>query len=226
MKLVEILQMMQVSDSLFPIGAFTLSNGLETFVEKGILSSEEDLGEYISNYMEIFPYNDLATMMMAYQHGDDIEYIRKLDHLVFVMKMPQEIRNGCTKLCRRFLKIWNQIRVYPRIRKYDMEIQTKRCYGIHGIAIGLYAKEIGFPIKEAAAVYSYSQLSAIVTNAVKLVPLSQIAGQRILNQSLNKIEECVSIAENLSMEDLGISGTAFDIAAMNHETLYSRLYMS
>lgn len=226
MKLAEILQMIQISDSLFPIGAFTLSNGLETFVEKGILSSEKDLEEYISNFMEIFPYNDLATMMLAYKHGDDMEYIRQLDHLTFVLKMPQEIRNGCTKLCSRFIKIWNQIKEYPGIQKYDMEIQAKNCYGVHGIAVGLYAKEIGLPVKEAAAIYSYSQLSAIVTNAVKLVPLSQIAGQKILNQSLNKIEECVTIAEKLSMEDLGISGTAFDIAGMNHEILYSRLYMS
>lgn len=226
MKAVQILQMIQISDSLFPIGAFTLSNGLETFIEKGIVADEEDLYEYVSNYMEIFAYNDLAAMMLAYEYADDHEYIRQLDNLMFVSKIPQEIRTGCTKLCSRFLKIWNQIREYPKILSYAKEIKGKNCYGIHAIAVGLYAKEIGLTKKEAAMIYSYSQISGIITNAVKMVPLSQITGQRILNDSLNEIEECVKVAKKLSLEDLGVGGTAFDIAAMNHETLYSRLYMS
>lgn len=226
LKAVQILQMIQISDSLFPIGAFTLSNGLETFIEKGIVTDEKDLYEYVSNYMEIFPYNDLAAMVLAYEHADDREYIKQLDHLMFVSKVPQEIRTGCTKLCSRFLKIWNQIKEYPQILCYDEEIKEKNCYGIHAIAVGLYAKAIGLDKKEAAMIYSYSQISSIITNAVKMVPLSQITGQRILNQSLGKIEGYVKIAEKLSLKDLGIGGTAFDIAAMNHETLYSRLYMS
>jgi len=226
LKAVQILQMIQISDSLFPIGAFTLSNGLETFIEKGIVANEQDLYEYVSNYMEIFPYNDLAAMMLVYEHADDLEYIRQLDQLMFVLKIPQEIRTGCTKLCSRFIKIWNKIKEYPRILNYEKEIKEKNCYGIHAIAVGLYAKSIGLNKKEAAMIYLYSQIASIITNAVKMVPLSQITGQKILNQSLDQIEECVNIAEKLTRDDIGIGGTAFDIAAMNHEILYSRLYMS
>ena len=90
----------------------------------------------------------------------------------------------------------------------------------------MYAKSIGLNKKEAAMIYLYSQIASIITNAVKMVPLSQITGQKILNQSLDQIEECVNIAEKLTRDDIGIGGTAFDIAAMNHEILYSRLYMS
>ena len=56
--------------------------------------------------------------------------------------------------------------------------------------------------------------------------MSQIAGQQILNQALEQVEECVAKAKEVEKEDLGVGGTQMDIAAMNHETLYSRLYMS
>lgn len=218
--------MIQISDSLFPIGAFTLSNGLETFVEKGIVTSEQDLERYVADYMKIFPYNDLAAMMLAYEHSEDERYVKKLDQFMFVLKMPQEIRNGCVKLCSRFLKIWDKIRKYPEISQYDQAICKEECYGIHAIAVGLYAKAIKLPKKEAAMIYAYSQISAIITNAVKMVPLSQVAGQRILNRLFDPLEKCIECAEEMSIDDLGVGGTAFDIGAMNHETLYSRLYMS
>ena len=78
----------------------------------------------------------------------------------------------------------------------------------------------------AASIYTYSLLSAIVTNAVKTIPLSQMSGQKILNEMLKKIEVCIAEAKTVQLEDLGIGGTEFDIEAMNHEMLYSRLYMS
>lgn len=67
MESISILQMLQVSDSLFPIGAFTLSNGLETFVLDKSLKSKEDLEEYIDCFLSVLPYNELGVMMLAYQ---------------------------------------------------------------------------------------------------------------------------------------------------------------
>ena len=101
-----------------------------------------------------------------------------------------------------------------------------RCIGDHSIAVGLYAREIGLEQELAGAVYVYNLITSIVTNAVKTVPLSQIAGQQILNQALEQVEECVAKAKEVEKEDLGVGGTQMDIADMNHETLYSRLYMS
>ena len=74
--------------------------------------------------------------------------------------------------------------------------------------------------------YGYNVISAIVNNAVKLVPLSQMAGQRILNEYFEKLESAVQIALQVTSDQLGISGCAYEIHCMNHEYLYSRQYMS
>ncbi len=221
-----VLQMIQVSDSLFPIGAFTLSNGLETFVSNGRLKTDEDLKKYLDSYISILPYNDLGVMMLAYKHSSDKDYIKQLDALSMAIKAPMEVRIGCKKLCSRFLKLWNKMKNYEMLEEYRRMIGEGKCQGNHAIAVGIYAFEIGLECEESASIYSYSLLSAIITNAVKTVPLSQIQGQKILNMELEKIEKCVRIASSLTMDDLGVGGSEFDIAAMNHECLYSRLYMS
>ena len=216
-----ILKMIQICDSLFPIGAFTLSNGLETFVNNGQISSAENLEEYINSYLQILPYNDLGVMALAYAHAGDRSYIEMLNQLSLVYKIPMEVRNGSRKLCSRFLKLWDHIKEYDSLKEYQ-----KLQEGNYPIAVGLYAKEVGIAIDDAVSIYAYSLLTAIVTNAVKTVPLSQKDGQRILSEVQDKLPAVCERAIQVTMDDLGIGGTQFDIAAMNHETLYSRLYMS
>lgn len=226
MELLPMLQMFQICDSLFPIGSFTLSNGLETFVSDGSITTEEQLAEYVNTFLGILPYNDLGVMMLAYKYAEQQHFIRELDNYYFALKNPRQVREGSKKMCSRFLKIWDKIANYVYLQQYANAIKKQQCQGIHGIAVGLYAKEIGFSMEGAGSVYAYSLLSAIITNGVKLIPLSQIAGQKILNGAIEKIGQAVQQADQISMEELGVGGSQFDIAAMNHETLYSRLYMS
>lgn len=220
------LQIIQVCDSLFPIGAFTMSNGLETFVAKGKLHTEQQLREYMDSYLALLPYNDLAIMMLAYENGDNWDYIKELDAYGFCLKSPMEVRSGSQKLCRRFLKTSEAFGWFSRLRRYQELVQNKQCYGIYAIGMGLYTKEVKADIEQAAAVYVYSLLSAIVTNSVKTIPLSQLVGQKILHQELSKVEECIRCARTVDIHHLGVGGAEFDIEAMNHETLYSRMYIS
>lgn len=220
------LQMVQICDSLFPIGTFTLSNGLETFVCKDKIKSDQDLVHYLESVLEILPFNDLGTMMLAYRQEGEYGYLEQLDALSMAYKAPMEVRMGNKKLCSRFMKTMKKIAEYPKLMEYQKKIENGCCIGNHAIAVGLFAKDIGLACEVAAGIYAYSLLSAIVTNAVKTVPLSQMSGQKILNECLKKIDVCIGIAQNIDMEDLGIGATEIDIEAMNHEVLYSRLYMS
>ena len=74
--------------------------------------------------------------------------------------------------------------------------------------------------------YGYGTISAIVNNAVKLVPLSQMEGQRILHGCFEVLEQCVKKTLGVTTDELGVSAVANDIHCMRHERLYTRQYMS
>jgi len=61
------LYMLQICDSLFPIGAFTLSNGLETYVQRGVVHSPETLAAYLADYLALAPYQELGVAALAMQ---------------------------------------------------------------------------------------------------------------------------------------------------------------
>ncbi len=41
------LTLMQAFDSLFPIGAYAFSNGMETYVQRGIVTDKNTLSEFL-----------------------------------------------------------------------------------------------------------------------------------------------------------------------------------
>lgn len=67
-------------------------------------------------------------------------------------------------------------------------------------------RDNGIELSEGLAVYGYSICSAIVTNCVKLVPLSQLAGQKILGESFELISSASEKAIFTDINDIGISG--------------------
>ena len=221
------LRIMQSVDAFFPIGAFTLSNGLEDYVVRERIKNGDELREYLTGFMQIFPYNDLGVLSLAYRHYGDREYLLKLDGLVCAMKSAKEVRTGSSRMCSRYIKAREAMHdCGGELDWYKSQVKQGRAFGNHPEALGIYGASLGIDQTYLLTMYAYSILSAIVNNTVKLVPLSQMEGQRILYEMLDSLENLAIKAMETDIYDLGVSGTAFEIHCMNHERLYSRQYMS
>ena len=221
------LSMLQSLDAFFPIGAFTLSNGLEDYVARDRITSVSELQEYLAGFLQIFAYNDLGLLALAYQHASDSEYLLKLDAFAGAMKTSSEVRTGCIKMCSRYIKARTAMKdCNGTLLWYQEQITKKVAAGFHPIALGIYAASVQIEEETLLEMYAYSAISAIVNNAVKLVPLSQMEGQKVLFEMLEDLKTVIDLAGKIDLKDLGVAGTAYEIHCMNHERLYSRLYMS
>lgn len=220
------LYMLQICDSLFPIGAFTLSNGLETYVQRGAVNSPETLAAYLADYLALAPYQELGTAALAMQYASEPSRWQQLDRLYTAYRAPMEVRQGSARLCMRLIKAAEQIAPVEPLRLYRSCIAAGDCTGQHPIAVGLFAAAHGIDAQEALPIYGYSLLSGLTTHAAKCVPLRQLDAQRVLRESFPALLHAVETALTVTEDDIGIGGAAFDIFSMQHETLYSRLYMS
>lgn len=217
-----LLKLTQSLDPLFPIGSYTLSNGMETYVQKGIVNDMNSLESFIESYLYMLKYNELAFAAEAYKGGD----IAELDSLYSALRAPSELRSGSVKQCARFLKLHIRLGEYPLLARYRKLIADGECDGHYCIAMGLFMKEINAELNISLELYCYSILSAMVNHAVKLVPLRQLDGQLVLSNILNRIPAAAEMAAKINPKHLGAGGCGFDLRSMQHEKLYSRLYMS
>ena len=141
------LYMLQICDSLFPIGAFTLSNGLETYVQHGVVDSPETLAAYLADYLALAPYQELG----------EPENWRRLDQLYTACRAPMEVRQGSAKLCMRLIKAAEQIAPVESLQEYRACIADGTCTGQHPIAVGLFAAAHEVERQEAMSIYGHTR---------------------------------------------------------------------
>ena len=94
------------------------------------------------------------------------------------------------------------------------------------MAYGVFCAGVGLGLDESLSHLLYAQTSALVTNCVKTIPLSQTDGQQILYECLKQSDRLLEWVKKMDMDDYVVSLPGADIRSMQHETLYSRLYMS
>ncbi|MCW5719437.1 MAG: urease accessory protein UreF, partial [Bauldia sp.] len=94
------------------------------------------------------------------------------------------------------------------------------------VAVGIAAAAHALPLQPTLALYLNGFVANLVSVAVRLVPLGQTAGLRILAGLQPRVLDMAGRAATSTLDDLGSAAMVSDIASMRHETLYSRVFRS
>lgn len=219
---------MQINDALFPIGGYIHSYGLETYIQKNKITNSKQAEAYmIQSLKNNFLYTELLAVSLAFDavRNQDVNKLIRLDELLTAIKVPAELRVASNKLGIRLSKMIESLGLThksPILAQYMAQSQQLH----HSVVYGALVATTELEKNETLEFFIYRAASSMVTNCVKIIPLSQTVGQQILYHLYELLDEIVVACKELTLDDLGRSMPGMDIAAMQHEVLYSRLYMS
>jgi urease accessory protein len=224
-----LLQLLHLCDTALPIGGFSHSAGLETYTQEGIITDKNSAKEFVIQQLSqnLF-YTDAALLSLAYEAAcnNDLKTIIELDDICTAVKLPKEMRLASNKLGIRLLKIFAKSDAFILTKKYRECIFKKESFGHYCIAFGLLSHDMNINKEQALTGFYYNAATGFVTNSVKLIPLGQHDGQEILLSLFTLINELVQQSLQPDKDMIGYCCAGFDIRSMQHEQLYSRLYMS
>lgn len=224
-----ILNLLQLSDPTLPIGGFSHSAGLETYIQSGRVHNAATARQFILQQLQQnLLYTDAALVSLAFDAAisNDADRLIYLGNLCNAVKLPMEMRQSSQKLGMRLMKIFRPLITHPLISQYMFSVDANNESIHYCISFGLLAAIMDIPKQQALTGFYYNAAAGFVTNSVKLVPLSQQSGQVIMFEMLSVINQLVTHTMNPDESMIGICCAGFDVSSMQHERLYSRLYMS
>ena len=110
--------LLQVNDALFPIGGYSHSQGLETYIQRGIVHDVDTAREYITHKIKWnLAYTELLAARLAYEAAEkkDLKELLYLEELLEASRIPMEQREAARKMGSRFAKPLRNLD-YPSVK--------------------------------------------------------------------------------------------------------------
>ena len=220
-------RLLQLISPNLPTGAFTYSQGMEWAVECGWVTNKEETRRWMQSVLhDSLQYLDLPVLLRLYQavrrnNQADFQYWSQWLHASReTLELRQEERQRARAL-HTLLSNLPGSDAWPELEAWQDGLLSSQ---LAGYALAAWCWHI--PLKELLQGYTWSWLENAIAVAVKLVPLGQTDGQRLLYEL--GIEIGVLVERTASIEDdiIGASAPALAIASSLHETQYSRLFRS
>jgi urease accessory protein len=222
---IQFLHALQLTDSFFPVGAFAYSDGLETAAANGTLRNAESLRIWMNHFLDnvFVPCDGLALLKSAeaFRQGD-FEMICGIDDELTAIKPAAAVRNASRSVGKRLLASYSDISKDPQFTKI---VQTlPQCNA--PVAYAVVMTHRGMNSHEALLAFGYSRLAGIVSAGLRLIAMGQQQAQILLAELLERLPDAVERIVQMESEPLRSFAPMMDIAQMNHQYVYSRLFRS
>ncbi|MGL4990413.1 MAG: urease accessory protein UreF [Sarcina sp.] len=226
---IEILSMLQLCDSQFPVGSFNHSYGMENYLRTGKVNDTNSLRVWIHAFLkDSFSQTDALAIRFVYDilNRGETKEIWELDEWMAVQSIPMETRNGAKLVARRMCELLLDLYDCEIISVYQDRLKKKKSYGHPAIAFAMLMHKLEVPLKRAIMYHMYATISTLVQNAVRTIPLGQKDGQLLLKEFADNFESLYVYIESLTEDDFGANIPGLEMAQIKHETQIFRLFMS
>jgi urease accessory protein len=229
-----LLAVLQLSDSAFPTGRYTLSHGLETFVHEVLLATPSEpgtLAELLHGYVR-FGVGPSDGVALACAHravdpdgGVDVELVALADRRLSAVKLAREAREASTRTGRALLAAAPAV-VGVQMRGYTDLIDLGCVPGNHAVVLGLLDGLLEVPPLEAVAAELYAFSAGWVAAAVRLGLTDHLTAQLVLRRVRPALSEVAERAVAGDVDDISSCTPLPDLMSMRHEQAELRLFSS
>jgi urease accessory protein len=229
------LALLHLCDSLFPIGAFAYSDGLESATSDGRIATAADLRGWIDVCLdETIGRLEGPAVWQAWIAvcAADWSSLGALDEELTALRSSSAARRSSRAMGARLLTTWSALHPDARFDSRMTGGSRKAGAGPNDstgialpIAFAAVCVGIGVERREAVETFAYTRLAATTSAAMRLMPIGQTDAHALLARTLDRVP---AVAAGIAARDGRIESfaPALDIEAMRQQYLHSRLFRS
>jgi urease accessory protein len=209
----------------FPVGSFAYSHGLEWAVEAGDIGDAATLQAWLADLLNFgAPRSDAILFACAFRTVQlgDWAALDEINELAVALAGSAERRLETCAQGSAFVSAMRAAWTCAALA----HLPTGSDPVAYPVAVGAAAAGHQLDLGLSLQVFVLSLIANLVSAAVRLGAIGQTDGQKTLAGILLDVRRLAKEAAGAGLDDLGSCAFRSDIAAMRHETQYSRLFRS
>lgn len=219
-----LLRLLQLASPALPVGAYSYSEGLEALVEQGQVTTASQLEAWLAQELQTGAIRLEAAIahraQQCAQAGDGAQ-LRDWNHWLSANRETAELRQQSWQMGQSLRRLI--VALEPEQAAMAAMVEEPCNYAI---AYGLAAAAWQLPAEAALLAYLQSWAANLITAGVKLIPLGQTAGQRILLNLTTPLHQATQVALTLPTAQFDSCSWGLSLASLAHAHQYSRLCRS
>jgi urease accessory protein len=219
--------LLHLCDSLFPIGGFGYSDGLEAATTTGLVQTSADLQIWLDVCLdESVGRMDGPAALQGWSafHRRDWETLHRLDREITALRPSSASRRSSRAMGFRLVTTWGALYPDTYVEHLIDLARLDRPGPVLPIAFGCACASAGVDSRDAGVAFAYTRLASTTSAALRLMRIGQTDAHARLAEVLKRVPAVVdAMTTRLRPESFA---PAMDVAAMSQQYLHSRLFRS
>ena len=221
--------LLQMTDSTFPVGTFSFSNGLETASHMGIVHDADTLEQYTRSVARQGAFSDGVAALLAYRatNAGNLEEVERIDRELMLFKMNDEARMMLQRMGKKLAELG--VKLFPDCKVmagWLSDIKSGMTPGTYPIAQGISFAAAGLSEEDLFASHQYGVINMVLSAALRCVRVSHYDTQLILQRLCAESDALFEEARDMTFEDMNSFVPEMDIFASLHEKGNMRMFMN
>lgn len=224
----KVMRLLQFTDSQFPVGTFSFSNGLETASFEGIVKDAKTLEAFAKSQSHQGAFSDGVACIHAYRayKAGDYEKCKEIDKYLYAFKMNDEARQMNTRMGKKLAELGVRLYSDKYIKEWLSDIMKGETPGMYPVAQGIMFAIAGISEKDLFCSHQYGVINMILGAALRCVKVSHYDTQQILENLSEDVEKLYEEASKMELSDMNAFYPELDILASLHEKGNMRMFMN
>lgn len=219
---------LQFGESMFPVGGFAFSSGLESAIQKKVVTDRATLRDYARTALEQAAQGDGIAVVHAHRAAceGDLPAIVAIDQRVLGRKLSSETRTMSLRMGKKFAELSTQILDVPLVHDWRAHIDRGDTPGCYPVALAVNFAAQGLPEHDAFVVHQFGVASTILGASLRLMKVSHVDTQTMLYGLLADVDAQYARASASTLSDMAGFAPLTEILAAVHVKAHVRLFMN
>jgi urease accessory protein len=224
----QLARFLQFGDSMFPVGAFAFSGGLESAIQKRVVHDKPTLAAYARTALDQAAMGDGIAVIHAHRAAaaNDVDELVRIDERVFARKLSSETRTMTVRMGRKHAELMLDVTGAPVVAAWHARILAGTTPGCYAVALAAGFAAQGLDAREAFVVHQYGVAAMILSAALRLMRVSHVDTQRMLYELSVEADAAYDSAAAARLDDMAGFAPIAEILAAVHVKAHVRLFMN